>query len=87
MSILVSLQMALNDFNWNRCRQNMDEAKQLWQEFPRKENLNPIHVQNIDVIFYCIFDTLQQNDVSNAAENQMQMLLTSLDIAFRILLS
>lgn len=73
-------------FDWNRCRENMEQAKLLWDEFPGKENLDQLHVQNIDLIFYRINDTLLGDNSFQVCEHQMRMLLSSLNNAFRILL-
>lgn len=72
---------------WQEHRNSIEEANRLWNTFPRKENLNQEHVQNIDLIFFCLKDTLNKNDFSFAAEVQFQRLLRSLEIAFQILLA
>jgi hypothetical protein len=78
--------MEANRFNWDHCRTSMREAKLLWDYFPRKEALNQIFVQNIDLIFFCMFDRLNRNDQSEENEHQVQLLLRSLQVAFEIML-
>ena len=72
---------------WLQHRRNIEEANRLWDSFPRKENLNPEHVQNIDLIFFCLKDTLNKNEFSLEVDVQFHKLVKSLEIAFRILLS
>ena len=78
--------MDANQFNLDEYRTKMREAKVLWDYFPRKETLNEIHVQNIDLIFFCMFDRLNRNDESDANKHQLQLLLRSLEAAFQIML-
>ena len=65
----------------------MRDAKYLWDNFPRKETLNQEHVRNIDLIFFCLHDTLNRNETSDAAEEQIQKLLRCLHVAFEILMA
>jgi hypothetical protein len=78
--------MDLNQLNIDECRTKMREAKLLWDYFPRKESLNQIYVQNIDLIFFCIFVRLNSNDESDANKHQIQLLLRSLQVTFEIML-
>ena len=78
-------QMESTQIPWQRYEENIKAAEMDWERFPKKEDLNHEKCVKIDLLFLLLNDTLRQNDQCEAVENQLQLLLTALAIAFRTL--
>ena len=79
--------MEANSISWERYEEHIRAMKMSWDNFPRKEVLDQQYVQNIDLLLFCLFDTVSTNEPSAAAEYQLQMLLRAVVVAFRKLVA
>ena len=77
--------MSSAPITWQRYEENVKAVQEYWDNFPRKDLLNIQKCGNIDLLFFLIHDTLNQNDRSEATEYQLQLLLRAVVIAFRTL--
>lgn len=70
------------EFDWESYGRAARDGKLLWDYFPKKNELNPSYVSNIDRLYIDLFRRLDSNDKSQ--ENAHEFLLIYLRITAEI---